>query len=329
MPVFQAFARIGSGWRKGAFVMCLGLAACAAPVQESTPPAANTADINDPVTIVAFGDMPYRTADFPAYETLLRAISAQAPDVTINVGDIKGGGPCDEAVFLRHRNQMNSVDGPLVYTPGDNEWTDCHRAGWGEYDPRERLAVLREMFFAEPVSLGRDPIALERQSDVSPAHAGLVENARWQIAGVMFATAHVVGSNNGRRSGDAAAIAEYKSRNAANLDWIAGLFDAARAARSTAVVLAFQADPYLLFGVGGGFRATVAAISEGAIAFGGPVLVIHGDGHVFTVDTPFQDSFGNTLENVLRVEVPGALDIRAVRIRIDPAASRIFEVGAF
>tara|TARA_R110002110_G_scaffold85816_2_gene223517 strand:- start:105679 stop:106419 length:741 start_codon:yes stop_codon:yes gene_type:complete len=241
----------------------------------------------------------------------------------------RGGGPCDEAVYLRHRNQMNSVDGPLVYTPGDNEWTDCHRAGWGEYDPRERLAVLREMFFARPVSLGRDPITLERQSDVSPAHAALVENARWQIDGVMFATAHVVGSNNGRRSGDAAAIAEYEGRDAANLEWIAGLFDAARAARSSAVVLAFQADPYLLLGVGGGFRATVAAISEGAIAYGGPVLVIHGDGHVFTVDTPFQDPFGNTLENVLRVEVPGALDIRAVRIRIDPGASRIFDVGTF
>lgn len=278
------------------------------------------------VTVVAFGDMPVRTEDFPAYEALLRAISAEAPDVTIHVGDIKGGGPCDEAIFLRHRDQMNSVDGPVVYTPGDNEWTDCYRPGWGEYDPRERLAVLRELFFAKPVSLGRDPIALERQSDVSPAHAAMVENARWRIGGAMFATAHVVGSNNGRRAGDTAAMAEFESRDAANLEWISALFEAAQAARATAVVLAFQADPYRPFGVGGGFQATMAAITEGAIAYGGPVLVIHGDGHVFTVDTPFQDGFGNTLEKVWRVEVPGALDIRAVRIRIDPGAPRIFDV---
>ena len=326
MPVFPAFVQGPWSQRVAAVAMRLGLVACASPPHNPAPPATN---VSGPVTVVAFGDMPYRTADLPAYEALLRAISAEAPDVSINVGDIKGGGPCDEAVYLRHRSQMNSVEGPLVYTPGDNEWTDCHRSGWGDYDPRERLAVLREMFFANPVSLGRDPIALERQSDVSPAPSALVENARWRIGGVMFATAHVVGSNNGRRSGDAAAIAEYESRDAANREWIKELFELAASERSTAVVLAFQADPYLLFGVGGGFHATVAAITEGAIAFGGPVLVIHGDGHVFTVDTPFQDSFGNQLEKVWRVEVPGALDIRAVRIRIDPGASRIFDVVTF
>ncbi|MEP4379192.1 MAG: hypothetical protein ABJ215_18515 [Alphaproteobacteria bacterium] len=324
MPVFQAFVQ---GWKRwGAGAICVGLAACASPPEVTTGTGGAP---GRPVTVVAFGDMPYRAQDFPAYERLLQSISATAPDVTINVGDIKGGGPCDEAIYLRQRNYMNSVAGPLVYTPGDNEWTDCHRDGWGDYDPRERLSVLRDLFFAQPVSLGRAPIMLERQSDLSPAHSALVENARWRINGILFGTAHVVGSNNGRRAGDAAAIAEYESRNAANIAWISELFEIARAARSTAVVLAFQADPYLLYGLGGGFHATLAAITEGAIAFGGPVLVIHGDGHVFTVDNPFHDSFGNQLENVFRVEVPGALDIRAVRIRVDPGAPRIFAVEAF
>lgn len=326
MDIFQGFVRGWRGWRTAALVMCVGLAACASPHQKSARPDVIAAN---PVTVVAFGDMPYRTEDIPAYEALLRAISAEAPDVTINVGDIKGGGPCDEAIYLRQRDHMNSVDGPLVYTPGDNEWTDCHRPGWGDYDPRERLSVLRNLFFAEPTSLGRDPIKLERQSDLSPAHAAMAENARWRIDGVLFGTAHVVGSNNGRRGDDAAAMAEYESRNAANIAWITALFDIARSERVTAVVLAFQADPYLLYGLGGGFHATLAAITEGAIAFGGPVLVIHGDGHVFTVDTPFQDFAGNQLEKVWRVEVPGALDIRAVRIRIDPSASQIFDVAAF
>lgn len=253
MPVFQAFAPTWRSWRASALVLCLALAACASPAAKSVPPAAKAGPGAEAVTIVAFGDMPYRAADIPAYEGLLRAISAAAPDVTINVGDIKGGGPCDEAVFRGQRDYMNSVHGPLVYTPGDNEWTDCHRPGWGDYDPRERLAVLREMFFTAPESLGRDPIALERQADVSATHKAMVENARWRIGDVMFATAHVVGSNNGRRSGDAPAIAEYARRNAANLEWISGLFDDARRARATAVVLAFQADPYLLFGLGGGF----------------------------------------------------------------------------
>ena len=185
------------------------------------------------------------------------------------------------------------------------------------------------MFFATPASLGRDPIMLERQSERTPADKAMAENARWRIGGVLFATAHVVGSNDSRRSGDAAAIAEYERRDAANIEWINELFEIARTDRSTAVVLAFQADSYLLYGLGGGFQATLAAITEGTIAFGGPVLVIHGDGHVFTVDTPFQNIVGNPLDNVWRVEMPGALDIRAVRIRIDPKASRIFDVVSF
>ena len=305
--------------------MSVALAACSSP---PGPPSGSTPDTRA-VTVVAFGDIPARPVDVPAYEALLRAISDQQPDITINVGDIKSGGPCDDAVFLRQRDYMNGVAGPLVYTPGDNEWTDCYRPGWGDYDPRERLSTLREMFFPGSLSLGRSPIALERQADLSAKHAAMVENARWRIGGVLFGTAHVVGSNNGLRAGDAPAIAEYESRDAANEVWIAELFDLARAEGATAVVLAFQADPYVLYGIGGGFRRTLDAIQAGAVAYGGPVLIIHGDGHVLTVDTPFQNGFGNTLEKIWRVEVPGGLDIRAVRIRIDPDASRVFDVAVF
>ena len=35
----------------------------------------------------------------------------------------------------------------MIYVPGDNEWTDCHRANNGGYDPLERLAFLRAMFY--------------------------------------------------------------------------------------------------------------------------------------------------------------------------------------
>ncbi|MGB0571715.1 MAG: hypothetical protein ACPGQM_06515 [Alphaproteobacteria bacterium] len=131
-------------------------------------------------------------------------------------------------------------------------------------DPRERLSVLRELFFATPSSLGRDPITLERQSDTTPAHETMADNARWRVGDVLFGTTHVVGSNNGRRSGDAAAIAEYKQRDAANIEWIDELFETARATRASAVVLAFQADPYQLCGLGGGFLTTLAAITRRA-----------------------------------------------------------------
>lgn len=214
---------------------------------------------------------------------------------------------------------MNGIDGPLVYTPGDNEWTDCQRPVWGDYDPRERLTVLRKMFFPGRQSLGRTPITLERQADISSRHTRMVENVRWQIRGVLFATAHVVGSNNGLRGDDVAA----------NAEWIGALFELARTECATAVVLAFQAAPYLLYGLGDGFRRTLDSIETGAAAYGGPVLVVHGDGHVYTRDNPFYGPLGQTLVNVLRVEVPSALDIRAVRIRIDPRVPVIFDVEVF
>ena len=44
---------------------------------------------------------------------------------------------------------MDRFEGPLVHTPGDNEWTDCYRKKAGEFDPLERLAKVRAMFFPD------------------------------------------------------------------------------------------------------------------------------------------------------------------------------------
>jgi hypothetical protein len=199
------------------------------------------------------------------------------------------------AIYLRQRDHMNSVDGPLVYTPGDNEWTDCHRPGWGDYDPRERLSVLRNLFFAEQTSLGRDPINLERQSDLSPEHAAMAENARWRIDGVLFGTAHVVGSNNGRRGGDAAAIAEYESQTP-RTSLGSPHFSTSRG-RSDQPRWCWPSRPIRTCSMGwAGASMRPSPRSRRARAFGGPVLVIHGDGHVFTVDTSFQDFSGIQLE---------------------------------
>ena len=93
--------------------------------------------------------MPYRTMDFAPFEALLASIDAATPDVTIHVGDIKGGGtPCDDDTILRQRDYMDGLAGAVVFTPGDNEWTDCHRKSAGRFDPLERLAFLRMQFFA-------------------------------------------------------------------------------------------------------------------------------------------------------------------------------------
>jgi hypothetical protein len=37
---------------------------------------------------------------------------------------------------------------PLVYTPGDNEWTDCNKSGEGAFDPLLNPGYVRDIFFA-------------------------------------------------------------------------------------------------------------------------------------------------------------------------------------
>jgi hypothetical protein len=125
---------------------------------------------------------------------------------------------CSDAVFQNRLDLFDEFDAPFVFVPGDNEWTDCHRAHNGSYDPLERLDRLRAMFFQTDQSLGRRTLTLDRQS-ADPLYGKFRENVRWVVGNVVFLGLHVVGSNNnlGRTP---SADAEYVERNAADLDWL-------------------------------------------------------------------------------------------------------------
>src|SRR6266446_1869143 len=147
---------------------------------------------------VAVGDMPYgpREKAWPPYEHLISQINRQKPAFTFHVGDFKSGGsPCTDEEFEAQLGFFSRFDSALVYTPGDNEWTDCHRAAQS-FEPRERLAKLRQMFYAQPMSLGKQPFAVLRQSDAMQGFETYRENLRFERAGILFVTLHIVGSNN-------------------------------------------------------------------------------------------------------------------------------------
>ncbi len=306
-----------------AAVMILGAAV-------ATPAAA------EPFTFMALGDMPYvKTADVhPPYVRLIEAINQSNPDFAIHVGDIKSGSaPCSDAILARQKAYFDSFTGAVVLTPGDNEWTDCHREAAGSMDPLERLAKVREMFFPTAMSLGQAPIRLTRQADVSE-FADMVENARWMHNEVMFATLHVVGSNNNFETRDPNAAAEFFARDAANLAWIADTFAEAGTAGAKAVVLAMQADMWVdapngRFGGENGFKRTYAALVAAAEAFAKPVLLIHGDSHILVVDQPFKGRSGSRLDNMIRLQVFGASDVHAVQVTVDPDALNMFAFRPF
>src|SRR6266542_2416624 len=94
---------------------------------------------------------------------------------------------------------FNALRHPVIYIPGDNEWTDCWEPGSGGYAPQERLNRIRQIFFQNPTrSLGQGHLDLVSQSSSEPFHE-FVENARWVREGIVFATVHIVGSRNGMK----------------------------------------------------------------------------------------------------------------------------------
>ncbi len=276
---------------------------------------------------VAFGDQPYGAdlAVGPAYRELLALIDARAPPFAIHVGDFKDGAAtrCTDAEFARQRAYFDSLHTALVYTPGDNDWYDCQRQG---DDPLERLAQLRKMFFGGAASLGRRPIAVERQADRMPPHREAVENLRWVYQGVLFATLHTIGPLDGVDGRTNALRADAHQRQAAAAAWLRDSFEQAREKRCRAVVIATQADP-IDWRQG---RQRPAILPEFMPVFGPlgplaqqaavPVLLVHGDGHRFTTDQPFTDPGGRPVANLWRLEVFGHPRMHAVSVQVDPAA---------
>lgn len=280
-------------------------------------------------SFVAIGDIPYREAHFPHLERLIARINGVAPAFTVHVGDIKSGvSPCDDAVFERMHALFQTFERPLVYTPGDNEWTDCHRnsqPGHPGHDPVERLDRLRGLFFAAPGSLGRNPMPLERQS-ADPKFAKFIENARWDRGGVQFATVHVVGSNNNLQRNQAA-VNEYIERNAANLAWIQSTFARATGSNAKAVVLVLHADPWWELDARedqrSGFTDTIRVLKGEIMRFGKPVLLVHGDKHRFIIDKPL---FFNRqlIYNATRLMVFGDREVQGVMVTVDPDDPDVF-----
>ena len=254
------------------------------------------------------GDIPYNFEEQHKTEVLFGQMNRRKLAFVVHVGDIKSGdSPCTDEIFFRERERFENSTTPLVYVPGDNEWTDCERTG---YDPVERLERLREIFFVGDESLGEKTISLTRQRAAYP------ENVRWTYGEVTLLGLNVPGGNNNRGH----ASGEYVARNEANLEWIREGFSHAEADGSSAVMLFIQANPgfELPPEVPTGYKDFLAALEEEVVAFGKPVVLAHGDTHTFRVDKPMISSTtGERVENFTRVETFGSPDVNWVRATVN------------
>jgi hypothetical protein len=143
------------------------------------------------------GDQQYNEESEAQFTRLMADVDVSRAAFVVHVGDFKAGTsmPCSDELFESRRRQFDASRHPFIFTPGDNDWTDCHNERAGKYEPVERLAKLRVVFFAEGRSLGRRKLTLYGQGN-DPSHAKFRENVRWSHGGVLFATIHMVGDNN-------------------------------------------------------------------------------------------------------------------------------------
>ena len=271
-------------------------------------------------TFAAFGDTPYSRDEEQRFPDMIADLNRQPLAFIVHVGDFKAATtPCSDEVFLQRRDWFNYFHHPLVFVPGDNEWTDCRRLLAGRNDPLERLGKLRALFFADDRSLGQARLLLERQS-------GYPEHARWRHDNVLFITLNAPGPYNNAR----AMPEEFRKRGAAQREWLEQAFDRARADGNRAVVIAMQANPWVspssrYFG----YRELLAAFAAEARRYSGEVLLVHGDTHRYRVDRPLRDPDSKALvANFTRVEVHGHPAMNWTRIRVTEDAGRVrFDVS--
>jgi len=292
------------------------------------------------------GDTPYGTARELMFDRVIDDINAtRQVRFVVHTGDIKAGSErCDDALLEHRLEQYQRFDMPFILTPGDNDWTDCHRTNNGAYLPVERLARLREIFYPAPgVTQGGRPARVESQAGM-PGFEAFVENTLWQFGGAVIGTVHVVGSNNDLAPWNqidpndsytnprADRIAEFESRQAAAVAWIDAIFARAEATDAPGVLIAMQANPNFDLPASDlqrqGFNAVLDSITAHAIVFGKPVVIAHGDSHYFRVDKPLLAPTAantvETLENVTRVENFGSQYVHWVEVTVDAHDANVF-----
>ena len=329
------------------------------------------------VTFAAIGDWPYANTTvtppkrvlFDNANLLYESINAD-PDVSLvlHIGDIHSGSePCTGAGLssvppgsIASYNQsvfgfFEKFSPPFVYTPGDNEWTDCHKSKQlTSGAPLNELAAVRNLFFPIPgMTLGVHKKHVSTQAfdfdQKHPEDAKFVENVMWKQKGVVFVTLNLPGSNNDGLpwSGNAnklpvapfldepARVREAAQRTLADLRWLDAAFDRAEEEHAKAVVIGLQADmwdPAQVAAGGdglGNYTILVQELAQRSLRFGRPVLLINGDSHLFGSDKPLFDppksataldirTIHNTplVPNLTRITVQGSTSAPAEWIKV-------------
>lgn len=232
--------------------------------------------------------------------------------------------PCTDKFYGQRKTLLSAAKNGLIVSLSASDWVGC-KTSTDRSASLERLSRIRDLFFADEFSFGDSKIPLIRQS-TSPKFRSYVENARWEIGNVVFATINLPAPNNhylaegGRNS-------EFEDRQIANREWLQRIFLNASQKKADAVVLFCDGDPMFAqrhrvfdFNVKrDGFAEIRQKINAHAAQFDGKVLVIHASnrgGSPGSSEITWQRNVGD-------LNVPGGW----LKITFDPLNKRLFELS--
>jgi len=242
-------------------------------------------DVDRPLVFAVMGDVPYGEHEFPILRQQLKEIDRGLPFV-VHVGDIKRGAePCNELVYQRVSAELKQSPIPVLIIPGDNEYNDCEAPDqawdyWVQYFDK----------FEEHWEHG---LPIKRSSKRNEQFA-LVQDD------VLFVGIHLVGGRVHDKQ-------EWTERMADCAAWIETNFNQHGNAVRAAVVFAHAHG----IKTRQAFGDTFARLAS---EFGKPVLYIHGDGHHWIHDRPWESA-----PNVLRVQIDQGGLAPPLRVTVAPS----------
>lgn len=222
----------------------------------------------DKIVFSVLGDTPY---SLPEYVLLPQQLAELPRDsaFVVHVGDIKTGAmPCNEQIYEDVSRILAKSPVPLFIIPGDNEWNDCANPadGWKLWTKHFQRF---ETKFAHKIPVQRQP---ERD-----------ENFAFLQADVLFIGLNLVGG----RVHDAD---EWKVRHAQNAAWTEQSFTSFGGQVTSAVIFGHA----LPVAVHQDYFDRLSAVAK---KFEKPIIYLHGDGHRWIYDRPFES------KNILRVQI--------------------------
>ncbi|MBY4898753.1 metallophosphoesterase [Cupriavidus sp. AU9028] len=320
----------------------VALAAALLPLVADAAPR-KAAPASGQARIALLADLPQWPDAEPATQRLLESLAQRKVDLVVHAGGIKGDTEsCGDPLLGSRLQLLNQSPVPVLFVPGETEWAECGKHVAGSFDPDERLARLRELYFPDDRTLGEKALPVMRQSDQAKFRS-YRENARLVLGNVLLVGLNVPGDNNNYRY-EAGRNGEFEDRREANRQWLARAFSLAQQEEMSGIVLVMHADPLFANGwekrgkpslldgfIRGrqrdGYLEIKRQLRELVADYRGRVLLVHSSYNGFGIDTPLRDTQGKVLRNFTRVALPVGSPRQWTELTISPDSPALFSVA--